>query len=102
MAKAHRLPLRHHARRALAHCLQQGSVGVAGKLLGVAAGRVVAVYHVVSQFAQLRQLVAVGKVLKMSEPNKALRHACHHGSSFYFFTAYGRIRPGDAQRARGR
>jgi hypothetical protein len=90
MTKPHGLPVRHQGCRALAHGPQQRCIGVATRLPGGAAGRVMPVDHIVGQRAQLVHLATGGEMLEMAETDKALRHPGHHGSGFNFFAAHGR------------
>ena len=102
VAKAHGLPLRHEARGALAHGLQQGGVRVTCQAGAVPAFGVVAVDDVVGQRLQ-RVLLAVGcKVFKVAKAHKAARHAGDDGSGLDLLAAHLPGGAGDAQRARCR
>ena len=88
MAKPHGLPLRHHRGCALAHGFQKRGVGVAGKAGCAAACGVKPVDDVVGQRLQLRMLVVVGEVLKMTKAHKAGGRPGHHGGGFNGFAVH--------------
>ena len=89
VAKTYGLPVRHERGGALAHGLQQGCVSVAGRLRHRAAGRVIAVDHIVGQGAQLLLHVARGEMLEVAKTDEAGGHAGHDGGGFRLFAAHG-------------
>lgn len=88
-------------RRALAHRLEQGGVGVAAWRVRIAALGVVAVDDVVGQRAQLRQLVARREVLEVPEADEAGCDACHDGGGLHHLALHRGGRAGQGQRPRG-
>ena len=97
MAKTHRLPLRHQARRGFAHGLQQRGIGLGCR----ATSGVELVDHKISQHAQRGMLVVMAEVLEVAKANEAGRHAGHHGGGFQRLAAHRQGRADEAQRARG-
>ena len=102
MAKAHRLPLRHHLRSALGDRSQQGDIGVGAPAFAAATVRVKALYYMVGQRLQLVVLVVVAEVLEVPKADKAGRHPGHHGCGLQRLAAHRCVRAGHAQGAGSR
>ena len=100
VAKADRLPVRHHLGGAPGHGLEQRHIGPVFTRRAAAFG-VKMVNHIVGQRAQLVVLLGVRKMLKVAKAHKAGRHAGDHGGGFLLFAPYRGVRAGHAQGAGG-